>query len=461
VFLTAPERRKIVVLSGDSRIDAAVPLDDTLGAALRTLGYDLEPGRHALLDRAGAQISLDAVGGDLQDGALFSIVDLQLAGTAGGGAAPVAAPVRDDKGAVWWMLGTVAVVIAAVALLDAGITGTLAGLGERIMGSVVLAAGAVASAVFWAMRRPRDVTSEALAMLAPLALAFAAGVVAIDPHLEASVHLAVLTGLLAAGALALLLATLVDALRLRSAAGAAAIILLGLAGIWGITLLVGMDSASAAALSAGAVPLGMRFLPSTLVNVADGHHIDYKHFMSSRWTVRGVIPDSPGRIAMSEVRDVVDASSARLVTGVVLLSVVAALFLPLAFTRPLAPGPFVLGGTIGLVCTLALALILVARHYTSPVLRWVPRAAAAIVVLVAVIGVSTMFAESAVLILAGVLLVIGIGAAAALVPIGRGARSLVWSRTADFFEWISVVLSFPAALLAADALSIVRGMMST
>jgi hypothetical protein len=222
-----------------------------------------------------------------------------------------------------------------------------------------------------------------------------------------------------------------------------------------------MDSASAAALSAGAVPLGMRFLPSTLVNVADGHHIDYKHFMSSRWTVRGVIPDSPGRIAMTEVRDVVDASSARLVTGVVLLSVVAALFLPLAFTRPLAPGPFVLGGTIGLVCTLALALILVARHYTSPVLRWVPRAAAAIVVLVAVIGVSTMFAESAVLILAGVLLVIGIGAAAALVPIGRGARSLVWSRTADFFEWISVVLSFPAALLAADALSIVRGMMST
>jgi hypothetical protein len=397
VFLTAPERRKIVVLSGDSRIDAAVPLDDTLGAALRTLGYDLEPGRHALLDRAGAQISLDAVGGDLQDGALFSIVDLQLAGTAGGGAAPVAAPVRDDKGAVWWMLGTVAVVIAAVALLDAGITGTLA----------------------------------------------------------------VLTGLLAAGALALLLATLVDALRLRSAAGAAAIILLGLAGIWGITLLVGMDSASAAALSAGAVPLGMRFLPSTLVNVADGHHIDYKHFMSSRWTVRGVIPDSPGRIAMSEVRDVVDASSARLVTGVVLLSVVAALFLPLAFTRPLAPGPFVLGGTIGLVCTLALALILVARHYTSPVLRWVPRAAAAIVVLVAVIGVSTMFAESAVLILAGLLLVIGIGSAAALVPIGRGARSLVWSRTADFFEWISVVLSFPAALLAADALSIVRGMMST
>jgi hypothetical protein len=461
VFLTAPERRKIVVLSGDRRTDAAVPLDDTLGVALRTLGYDLEPGRHAVLDRSGAQIDLESTGGDLNDGALFSIVDLQLVGAASAGAAPAAELPRDDKGAVWWVLGTVAVVIAALALLDAGSTGIFEGLPERVTGSVVLGAGAIASAVFWAMRRPRDVTSEALAMLAPLALTFAAGVVAIDPRLESSAHLAVLTGLLAAGTLALLLATVVDALRLSAAASAAAIILLGLSAIWGVTLLVGMDAASAAALSAGAVPLSMRFLPSTLVNVAEGHHIDYKHFMSSRWTVRGVIPDSPGRIDMTEVRDVVDASSARLVTGVVLLSIIAALFLPLAFTRPLAEGPFVMGGTIALVCTLALALILAARHYATPALRWVPRAAAAVVVLVAVIGVATMFGESTVLIVAGGLLVTGIGAAAALVPIGRGARSLAWSRTADFFEWISVALSFPAALLAADALSIVRGMMST
>ena len=461
MLLSAPERRKIVVLSGEQRIDAAVPLDDSLGEALRGLGYELEPGRHAVLDRSGAEADLDAPGGDLHDGALFSIVDLKIVGAQGPAAARAAAAVRDDKGAVWWLLGTASVVIAAVALLDAGTTGTLADVGVRLIAGFVLGGGAVASAVFWAMRRPRDVTSEALAMLAPLALAFAAGVVAIDPALDSSVHLAVLTGLLAAGVLATLLAATVDALRLRSAAGAASIILLGLSAIWAVTLLGGMGAADAAILSAGAVPLAMRFLPSTLVNVADGYHIDYKHFMSSRWTVRGVIPESPGRIEMTEVRDVVDASSARLVTGVVLLSLVVALFLPLAFTRPIADSPFVVGGTIASVCTLAIALTLAARHYATPVLRWVPRAAAAVVVLVAAVGVSVMFGQLVVLVVAGALLLSGIGAAVALVPIGRGARSLAWSRLADVFEWLAVVLSFPAALLAADVLSIVRGMMST
>jgi len=461
VLLSAPERRKIVVLSGDRRIDAALPLDDTLGEAIRGLGYALEPGRHAVLDRTGAEADLDTPGADLQDGSLFSIVDLQIVGSRQPAAKRAVAESDGDTGAVWWLLGTAALVIAAVALIDAGTTGTLADSGVRLAAGFVLGGGAVASAVFWALRRPRDAVSEALAMLAPLALAFAAGVVAIDPGFDSSVHLAVLTGLLAAGVLATMLAAMVDALRLRAAAGTASIVLLGLSAIWGITLLGGMDSAAAAALSAGAVPLAMRFLPSTLVNVADGYHIDYKHFMSSRWTVRGVIPESPGRVEMNEVRDVVDASSARLVTGVVLLSLIVALFLPLAFTRPIVDSPFVIGGTIGLVCTLAIALVLAARHYATPVLRWVPRAAAGIVVLVATVGVSVMYGDLTVLVIAGALLLGGIGAAVALVPISRGARSLAWSRLADVFEWLAVVLSFPAALLAADVLSIVRGMMST
>jgi len=461
VLLSAPERRKIVVLSGDRRIDAALPFDDTLGEALAGLGYALEPGRHAVLDRSGAEVDLTLPGGELHDGALFSIVDLQLVAAPQPRAAKAALEVPDHTGALWWMLGTLAIVIAGVALLDADGTGVLAEPAVRFVGAFVLGAGSVASAVFWAMRRPRDVTAESLAMMAPLALAFAAGVVAIDPALESSVHLAVLTGLLAAGVLATMLAAVVDALRLRSAAAVASIVLLGLSAVWGISLLAGMDAASAAALSAGAVPLAMRFLPSTLVNVSDGYHIDYRHFMSSRWTVRGAIPESPGRIEMAEIRDVVDASSARLVTGMVLLSLVVALFLPAAFSRPVGDGGFVLGGTIGLVCTLAVALVLAARHHVAPVLRWSPRAAAGVVVLVAAIGVSVMFGQLVVLVVAGALLVVGVAAAFALVPIGRGARSLAWSRLADVFEWLAVVLSFPAALLAADVLTVVRGMMSS
>jgi hypothetical protein len=461
VLLTAPERRKIVVLSGENRIDAAVPLDDTLRSALSALGYVLEPGRHAVLDRAGAQTDLDTAGADLQDGSLFSIVDLQLAGAVAAAVAATPSDERDDTGALWWLVGTLAVVISAVALIDAATLGTLGNMTERLAAALILAAGSVASAVLWALRGPRNRTGESVAMLAPLALAFAAGVVAIDPAFDSSVHLSVVAGLFAAGVLATLLAGAVEALRLRSAAGIASVVFLSLGSVWGVTLLAGLDAWSAAAISAGAVPLALRYLPSTLVNVPEGHHIDYKHFMTSRWTVRGVVPETPGSVEMSFVRASVDASSARLVTGVVLLSVVAAVFLPLALARPVPTDGFVLGGTIGLVSTLTIALLLSARHYAMPVLRWVPRAACAVVVLVAAIGATVMFGQLVILVAAAAMLVAGVAVAYILVPIAKGARSLVWSRTADVFEWLAVALSLPAALLAADILNAVRGMMSS
>jgi len=96
-----------------------------------------------------------------------------------------------------------------------------------------------------------------------------------------------------------------------------------------------------------------------------------------------------------------------------------------------------------------------------PVLRWVPRAACAVVVLVTAIGATVMFGQLVILVAAAAMLAIGVASAYILVPIARGARSLVWSRMADVFEWLAVALSLPAALLAADILNAVRGMMSS
>jgi heme/copper-type cytochrome/quinol oxidase subunit 1 len=84
-----------------------------------------------------------------------------------------------------------------------------------------------------------------------------------------------------------------------------------------------------------------------------------------------------------------------------------------------------------------------------------------VVVLVAAIGATVMFGQLVILVAAAAMLVIGVAAAYILVPISKGARSLAWSRLADVFEWLAVVLSFPAALLAADVLTVVRGMMSS
>ena len=51
-------------------------------------------------------------------------------------------------------------------------------------------------------------------------------------------------------------------------------------------------------------------------------------------------------------------------------------------------------------------------------------------------------------------------AAAVLVPIGRGASSLGWSRLADLVEWTAIALSLLAALLAFNILDLMRGMMA-
>ena len=58
------------------------------------------------------------------------------------------------------------------------------------------------------------------------------------------------------------------------------------------------------------------------------------------------------------------------------------------------------------------------------------------------------------------LFAVGLTAVAVIIPISRGASSLVWSRFGDAFEWLAVALALPAALLYANALSLLRGMMA-
>lgn len=459
--LATAERRKFVVLTGDRRIDAALPLDDTLGEAMRGLNIVLEPDRHVVVERGGIEVQLSTLGEDLNDGGVYSVIDLFHIGATEALVRTGTDSTRDDKGAVWWMLGAVAGAFAGIVLLDTGAASELAGVAERVVAATVLGGGAAASAVVWAMRRPRDASVEAVRMIAPLVMAFAAGLVVFPTHVESGKHLGVVVGLICAGVLATLLTAAVSEPRLRSAASTAALLLLILAAIWGTTLILGWDATAAAALSAGIVAPALRILPTTLVNVEAGYHIEYKHFMSSRWTVRGAIPDSPGRIAVADIREVVDASWTRLLVGAVLLSGIAAVFAPIALERLTIDDPFVFGGSVGLACALIIALVLTPRHYTNPVLRWTPRAAAAVLIIAVTVAISTTLEAPALVIVAGSLLAIGVAAAIIVIPISRGATSLVWSRLADVIEWIAVATAFPAALLAADILTALRGMMAS
>lgn len=458
------EWRRVAVVSGEHRYDLAIPLDDSLDEVVQHLGLGFVPGRHVLVDRSGREAALALRGADLDDGTLLTIVDVtpEIVPAPARRRRTVEVPAEGvpEPTTVWWMLGVAGFLVAALVLVDAGAGVLLPDLALRILLGILLAGAAAASALLWVMRRPSDTPRAGLVMLAPLVLAFAGGGIIVPPTLVGAGQLAATAGLLAAGILAALLAVALSGPRLRAGARMATVVLLVLAVVWGVTLFAGWGPAAAAAISAGLVPLGLRALPSSLVDVAEGYHIDYRHFMSSRWTVRGVIPDDPGPVAMSVVRATVEESAARLVVGTVLLAATPVLVIPAVLPGLASADPFVFGGTIGLLATVVLALLLAPRHAAQPVLRWAPRIGAALVLGEIALVLALSGPPLLVTLVAGGLLVVGLIGAALLVPVARGVRSLGWSRFADLGEWVAVALALPAALFAADALDVVRGMIA-
>lgn len=453
--------RRVALLTADRRFDLAVPLDDTLDDVARRLGLSLVPGRHALVDRGGRETALAVRGAELDDGALLAVVDLALpaaparrrldrAGTAAGEAS------RDP---VWALLLVAALVLAVTAVAGRDLPG-LSDPALRVVAGILLAGAAAGSALAWAVHRPADSPRAALAMLGPLALAFSGGAAIVPAEVEGGVQLAVAAGLLAAAIVAALVAVATGGPRLRGGARTATVILLVLALVWGGALVAGWGPVAAAAVSAGLAPVGLRALSSTLLDLAEGYHIDYRHFMGNRWTVRGVIPADPGPVRVAEVRAAVEESTARLIVGTVLLAAIPVATVPLVLPAFGSEDLLVRIGSIVLVSVVALALLLAPRRAALPVLRWVPRAAAAVVALEAAVAIAVVLPAPIPLVISLGLAAVGLGVIAALGPVARGARSLGWSRFADFGEWIAVALALPAGLVAADAVDLVRGMMA-
>lgn len=450
--ITTP-RRRIALVGEAGRVDLALPLDDTLADALRTAGHPVSGGDLVVIGPGGHQVDADTPCDDLVDGGLYAVVD--LAATAGAVLPDRRTPraPRRDHGARWWLLGVVAVLVVASGF-------GLATQPWRLLAGVGLVLAAFVCAIVWARRDAQQGVASIVGVAAAIVLAFVGGMMVVPLPLDAMLHLAVLSGLLAAAVTAAVVAVAAAPSTVRAASATASILLVLLAVVWGATLLLQWGVHAAAAISAGIVPLALRALPSSMVNLPEGYFIDYRHFMSSRWTVRGAIPESPGEVREETIRRVVADSSARLALGTGLLSLIVAVCLPIAVLGDWQDDPFVLAGGIALMSCLTLALLLTPRHTTSRVLRWMPRAAAAVVVLCAAMCTSRLLGADALVLGAGGLFLCALAAVAIAVPVSRGASSLGLSRFGDFMEWLAVALSLPAALLFADVLDQVRGMMS-
>jgi hypothetical protein len=395
---------------------------------------------------------------ELTDGTLLTLVDLGDSSPRPTSRWEASGTTRTDHHAVWWLLATAAVMIAAGALVDLSSSTTLLGDATRIPAAAALGLGAAIVATLWTTRSAR-IGGAGFALTATSCLAFTAGVVAV-PHIEGATHLAVTVGLLGATVLMALMAIPAPPQGVRGSIGAASAIFMVLSIVWGGTLVLEWSTTTAAAISLGLVAPGMRWIPTLLLDFEDGYAINYEHFMSSRWSVRGAVPADPGQVTMDVVKPQVNESMSKLTTGVVMLSIIAAVTTPMIVPGLHASSLLVRLGTIGVLAATVVALFLSPRHSSSATLRWVPRATAALVAVTVVIAFALNASDAARSVLAVVLMAAGMLAALLIVPVGRGASSLVWSRLGDTFEWLAVALALPMGMLAGDLVESVRTVMA-
>jgi hypothetical protein len=452
------ERRRLAIVDGARVHEIVVPSGTLLETALDGIGLRLQAGRQVLVERTGREVAIDQPAWRLDDGALLSVVDLRDRPQPSKRSATDSGAAFTTDTVAWWILGAVGVLVSALVL---GGTDSLP-VDLRIGGALGLGLAALIVGITWSVRTrdgAADAAAAPAAALGPLALAFAAGAAAIPSSVH-SVPLVVLAGLAAAAVLAAVIALVASSEQVRDSAGAAAVVLLVLGAIWAVALLLGMTAQGAAAITLGAAPVALRALPTMLLDVPPGMFIDYQRYQSTRWAVRERVPEPGEPVTLTGARRIAGQSTARLRTATVMLAGIAAISAPMALV-PLQPAdPLRFWGQLVLAATASLALLLGARRSSVRLLRWVPRAAAAVVVLAVVAAAILASGALGLSVAAAGLLVIGIATSAVLVAVGRGASSLFWSRLADRVEALCVVFALPAGLVAAGVIDLMRGVMA-
>lgn len=455
--LETVQRRRVAIVDGARRLDLVVPAHVSVAAAFEAAGVAPQTGREVVMEAAGREIAPDTAVGDLRDGAILVLVDLSLASRASSGRRRAATSSRDDRPpSSWWLLGAVGAVLGALAL---GVP-VVVDPAVRLPVGIAAAIGATLVAVTVAARAPKRRSSHLAAVLGILLLAFGAGAAVMPAVPAAAGELGVFTGLLFAAVLAGVMGIVSRSGTLRAETRTAMVVLLVLAAVWGLAMLVHAGPEAAAAVTLGLVPVAQRVLLASAVDVPPGTFIDYERFQTTRWTVRQQLPPEVQAIDADEAGALVARSTARLTTGVILFVVAGVLCAPVAISSFDLSDPLVFAGRIALPTTVVLALLLSARKSTVPALRWVSRLGAVAVLLAVLVAVIPSAGATTLALVAGVCLAVGAASAFLVIPAGRGVQSLAWSRAADAFEWIAVALSLPAALLAADAVDLVRGMMA-
>ncbi|MET0789632.1 MAG: hypothetical protein ABWY33_10355 [Cellulomonas sp.] len=444
-----PAQVRLAVDLGGERRDIALRADVVVRDALQAALVPVNLPGVVVLDSTGRQLDLSGlVGAQLADGGVLHVVrpapaPRTRAGRWAAGRPDVVTRRPHVEAGAFVLAATLGVVVALVLLL----TSTAMADPAAAVVAAVLGLAAVAVAL-------GRTAAPASATIAGPALGFAAGVLLIDPVDGPTGRLAVTVGLV--------VATVVAGVRLIAtrAAGAGAddagvvlVVVALAAAVQSAVLLAELPPVVAAAVVVGAAPLALRLLPTLSLSVPDEQLIDLAHVSRTAASVRSPRPRALGRVNERQVGTSVGHAERRKATATVVLSVLPPALLPVVLVAA-EPGTVPGVGALVLSACVVVALVLGPRSARGSVGRWVPRAAAAVVLVELALGAPLEAAWRVPVAVVALVLVAGL--AALSIALGSGWRSVVASRLADALEGLAVVLALPAALVAADMIETLR-----
>lgn len=456
--MTSPARSLVGLRLGDRALDVAIPHGTPVYDVLRATGADLDDPTLTVVDSAGQQVDLYSTTGEqLADGAVLHVLTRPTAVRVarGRGHETHDPAVSRPTTSPWWLgvAGAAAVVVTATVVLSIGRDQPLVAATDRWVLAATLMVAAVTLAI--APRRPGAEGSLWPTVVAALTGA-AAGAATVDTGLAAAAQLLVVAALV--GATVATAARWAATRRARDEAADHAVILLlvlgGAALVCSGVVLLGLPSVLAAGALLGAVPLVLRALPTLSVDVPDEQLVDVAQVASSAVSVRAPAPRPLGPVNHRMVERTVHSAERRRDVGTVVVSLVPPIAAPVVLAGAEQGG---VTGWASLVAVLlvTLSLGLQPRTTRGALVRWAPRLSAGVLLLeLGVLGAAV--GGPVALAATGSAIGLGLGVAALSLSIGRGWRSVGFSRLADGVEGLATALALPAALAGAGVVEVLR-----
>ena len=457
--MAASARALVGLQMGDRSLDVAIPHDLAVDEVLRAAGVDLDDPCVTIVDSVGGQVDPHTtLGHQLVDGSVLHVLVRAAASQAAGPGSVVRDPALGRPTATpWWLAaaGGAAVVFAAAVGLDGFANLSVrTNVVERLVlaGALLVAAGALAL-----QRRGSGGHGSLWTTVAAGLAGLAAGAATIDPAIAAAGQVMVVAGLVAAATVTAL-CWAVDHRAQDPVADLSVVVVVILsvaAAVSAAVLLAGLPGSFAAAVLFGAVPLGLRAVPSLCIEVPDEQLLDVAEVAGTVAAVRTPKPKPLGPVNARMVRRSVISGERRSDVGTLVVSLIGPVVAPIVLLTAKS-GVTRWAGWVACVLVIA-ALALSPRTTRGALARWAPRVCATVLLveLGALGGVSRTVPGMLLALVAGLVV------AAVSLPIGRGWRSVGFSRLADAVEKLATVLAFPAAIVAAGAIETIRAAASS